>query len=69
MDKKPQSMYWSGGGVVKSQKNDFNWRKSPSLCSFGRIDQNQTTESEKSNTGRAVKKNVKKIAAIEKAKV
>ena len=62
-------MYWAGSGIVKSQKNDFNWRKSLPLSSFGRIDQNQTTESTQGKTGSAVKKNVKKIAMLEKAAV
>ena len=69
MNKKPQSMYWPGTGFVKSQKNDFNWRKTPALCSFGRVDQNKTTESTQSNGGVAVKKNMKKIAVLEKAGV
>ena len=61
--------FWPGSGITKSETNDFNWRKTPALTNFGRIDQNKTTQSVPNTTGQATKKNPKKIAALEKARL
>ena len=59
--------FWPGSGIIKSENNDFSWRKTPALTSHGRVDQNKTTESVPNKTNHAKKKNPKKIAALEKA--
>ena len=63
--------FWPGTNIVKSENNDFNWEgKTAALCkSFGRVDQGKTTQSKPNHSGVGMKKNLKKVAAIEKAAV